>query len=71
MAFRRSLETGGLLPWLIRPSLSRTAGWMSVMDGPDVCEEKGGEYRLQKTSRLVPGFPPGFLSGEPGPVALE
>ena len=36
-----SLETGTLLPWPIRFSLSSKVGGKSVMDGPDVCDEKG------------------------------
>src|ERR1035437_2551682 len=40
--------TGAPLTTPIRSSLSRMAGWMSVMDGPDVCDERGGSSDCRK-----------------------
>jgi hypothetical protein len=43
-----SWETGALLAAPIRSPLSRTAGWRSVTDGPDVCDENSAEVRIPK-----------------------
>jgi hypothetical protein len=57
--------TGTPLATPIRSPLSRMAGWMSVMDGPDVCDEKS----RSRTRRLKTTARRGAKSDGSGPLA--